>query len=161
MPDPSQARQGLQGLFSKTRESDLDVWRIVNMAQALIWRSGKLKAEGDGCTQVLDHFEWNYSTAMAQALATTISPSMPAFLKEENTGMRVVRELLHGPFFTILSMLLWIPAKVVVMIGKLALANVQDSQASMVAALYRFAVNMLFAFFTVPMYILTHLTYYM
>jgi hypothetical protein len=111
--------------------------------------------------QVLDHFEWNYSTAMAQALATTVSPSIKSFLHKETSTMRAFRKVLLGPSFTVLSQLLWVPAKAIVMVGKLGLANVQEEQADWAAALYRFAVNMLFAFFTVPMYILTHLTYYM
>jgi hypothetical protein len=111
--------------------------------------------------QVLDRFEWNYTAAMAQALATTVSPSLREFLRKETIAMRVLRQYLRGPTFTVFIMLLWVPAKVVVMLGKLALSSVNGQNSDRAAALYRFAVDRVFFFFTVPMYILTHLTYYL
>lgn len=50
---------------------------------------------------------------------------------------------------------------VVAKLGKLLLSVANNHTEDMVAAAYRFTVNMVFAFFTVPVFILTHVTYWL
>lgn len=93
-------------------------------------------------------------------MAATKAPSSEAFLDHEHSILSSVRGFLN-PTSNALAVFAWIPAMVVAKLGKLLLSVANNHTEDMVAAAYRFTVNMVFAFFTVPVFILTHVTYWL
>eukprot|EP00884_Botryococcus_braunii_P005099 jgi/Botrbrau1/14590/Bobra.0312s0013.1 len=110
---------------------------------------------------VFDHFEWHYNAAIAQAAATTITQPWDDFEAMEPQSQKALRSLVSGTMSTLSTTLFSFIAFAGVMTGKAFLELTQTSSSPIIGRLYRLLVNFVFFYFTVPMYILTHISYYM
>jgi hypothetical protein len=114
-----------------------------------------------GVLQIFDHFQWHYNSAIAQAYATTIAPQWEDYMGVESPLQSMMWRVACSSASTLFSYILLVIAFFGVKTGDCILRFTSTSQNSVVSKLYRLAVNLFFFYFTIPMYILTHLTYYL
>eukprot|EP00884_Botryococcus_braunii_P005097 jgi/Botrbrau1/14589/Bobra.0312s0012.1 len=110
---------------------------------------------------VKDHFEWHYNAAIAQATATTFAQPWDDFDAEESQTQKALCSLVEGTLSTLSTTLLSFIAFAGVMTGKAFLKLTQTSSSHIIGKLYRLLVNIVFFYFTIPMYLLTHISYYL
>lgn len=111
--------------------------------------------------QVSDHFQWHYNAAFAQALATTIVPTWQEFEKMESTLMRFLQKSVEGSVAILLSWIFNVLGLFVVGLGKSILVNEAKQTTRIPGPLFRFGVNVFFLGFTLPMWLITHFTYWL
>lgn len=98
---------------------------------------------------------------MAQAVATTIVCSQEQFSEMESNAGRLFRGFLTGPVAQLQSLAFDTLGKFVVALGASYLVNEEQQVTRIPGPLYRLGVNMLFFFFTVPLWLITHVTYWL
>eukprot|EP00884_Botryococcus_braunii_P018733 jgi/Botrbrau1/5543/Bobra.0023s0027.2 len=113
---------------------------------------------------IADHFEWHYNTAVSQAATTALTPTREEFQRLEAPFMVMVRAFLGSPSVRGFSTYVLNPVlKYLVSAGSYFLMGVQilvHLFPPVVGLVYRYVVNLLFFFFTVPMWGLTHFVYF-
>lgn len=111
--------------------------------------------------QIFNHFEWHYNAAIAQAAATTVVPSWSDFDDMESQLQKATRAIVSGTMSTLSTTVLSFIAFLGVHAGRAVLGFTLTSNSRSLGRLYRLFINLFFFYFTIPIYVITHLAYYM